>query len=29
MSQLGIIIMGTVILAATAAYIAWMIKRKL
>ena len=29
MSQLGIAIMGFVILAATAAYIVWMIKRKL
>jgi hypothetical protein len=29
MSQTGIVIMGLVILASTAAYIAWMIKRKL
>jgi hypothetical protein len=29
MSQTGIVIMGIVILAATAAYIVWMIKRKL
>jgi hypothetical protein len=29
MSQTGIAIMGIVILAATAAYIVWMIKRKL